>query len=188
MRDDLFGAVIGECDERAAIGHQRFGTAAERRERITGDREARREVFKRRVDIAPVELVLVGIGNGVNEEVELAPLLRQPLEDGVHAGRIGDVARHDEVRPDRFGQRHDTLQQRLALIGESKLRALVGAGLGDAPGDRPVVGDTHDEAALARHQAAFGGSACDAGGFVHRVPVSCFLSDRKSSRILHKTL
>ena len=57
------------------------------------------------------------------------------------------------MRAEFGGQRLDALPERVALIGERELGALVGAGLGDAPGDRPVVGDAHDQAALAGHQA-----------------------------------
>ena len=52
--------------------------------------------------------------------------------------------------------------QRIALIGEGELGALRPAGLGDAPGDRAVVGDPHDQAALAAHET----------GRVHHVPRS----------------
>jgi hypothetical protein len=49
-----------------------------------------------------------------------------------------------------FGrQRLDALLQSIALIGEGQFRTLLGAGLGNAPGNRAVVGHAHDEAALA---------------------------------------
>ncbi len=51
------------------------------------------------------------------------------------------------------GQRLDALLQGIALIGERQLGALRGAGLGDAPGDRAVVGDAENQALLAGHQA-----------------------------------
>ena len=43
--------------------------------------------------------------------------------------------------------------ERLALIGESELGALLAERLGDAPGERAVVGEAHDQAALSLHQA-----------------------------------
>ena len=54
---------------------------------------------------------------------------------------------------DLLRQRLDALLQRVALIGEGELRTLRMAGLGDPPGDRPVVGDPHDQAALAPQKA-----------------------------------
>ena len=65
---------------------------------------------------------------------------------------IGDVAMADDMRAELGGERLDALLQRVALIGERELRALRARGAGDAPGDRAVVGDAHDEAALAGHQ------------------------------------
>ncbi len=56
-------------------------------------------------------------------------------------------------RADRLRQRLDALAQRLALIGEGELGALRGERLGNAPGDRVVVGDAHDQPALALHQS-----------------------------------
>ena len=57
------------------------------------------------------------------------------------------------MRAEFGGQRLDALLERFALIGERDLGALVGAGLGDAPGDRPIVGDANDQPLLAGHQA-----------------------------------
>ena len=48
----------------------------------------------------------------------------------------------------------DPLFQRLALVSEGQRRTLRGHRFGDAPGDRAIVGDTHDEAAFALHQRA----------------------------------
>ena len=53
-----------------------------------------------------------------------------------------------------MGERLDPLLDGVALIGERDLGALVGHGLGDAPGDRAVIGDAEHDAALARHQLA----------------------------------
>src|SRR3712207_929238 len=49
--------------------------------------------------------------------------------------------------------RSDALAERLALVGEGELGAVLAQNLGDAPGDRVVVRHSHDEAAPALHQA-----------------------------------
>ena len=54
---------------------------------------------------------------------------------------------------DAFGERAHALFQRFALIGEGELGARVMGGLGDAPGDGAIVGDAHDQAALACQNA-----------------------------------
>ena len=56
---------------------------------------------------------------------------------------------------ERLGQRQRAAAESAALIGEGEFGALAREHAGDAPGDRAVVGDAHDEAALARHQGAW---------------------------------
>ncbi|MSO81664.1 MAG: YihY family inner membrane protein [Alphaproteobacteria bacterium] len=92
----------------------------------------------------------------MDDEVEPAPALRQRGEHRVHARFVGDVGGQDDGAADALGQRADALGQRLALIGEGELGAFGGHRAGDAPGDRTVVGDAHDEAALALHQRPIG--------------------------------
>ena len=76
----------------------------------------------------------------------------QRLEHRLDASLVGHVARQHELRADLGGERLDPLLDGVALIGERDLGALVVAGFGDAPGDRAVVGDAENDAALARHQ------------------------------------
>ena len=64
----------------------------------------------------------------------------------------GHVAMAEHRGADLLRQRLHPLLQRIALIGEADLGALRAAGPGDAPGERPVVGDPQDQAALAAHQ------------------------------------
>jgi hypothetical protein len=89
----------------------------------------------------------------VNQEVELAPVLRHRIEDGIEAGKIGDVAVAGDMRPEFGGERFDPLPERLALIGQRQLGTLVGACLGDSPGDRAIVRHAEDQAPLAGHEA-----------------------------------
>ena len=71
----------------------------------------------------------------------------------------------DHQPADLLRERLDPLLQRIALIGEGELGAVRVRGLGDAPGDRAVVGDAHDQAALAAHEtgvrhASLGAARC----------------------------
>ena len=70
----------------------------------------------------------------------------------IYRGDILDIAGQDQLRADALGERLDALAERLALIGEGHLRAMGVQGARDAPGDRVLVGDAHDEAALVVHQ------------------------------------
>ncbi len=88
----------------------------------------------------------------MNEEIDRAPLLLHLGEHGIDRRDVFDIARHQEIRTRRFRQRLDALEQRIALIGESEFSAVVRQRLGDTPRNRMIVGDAHDEPALALHQ------------------------------------
>ena len=89
----------------------------------------------------------------MDEEVDLAPELADLVEGRVDRGLAADVAIAGDHGADLGGQRLDALPERLTLIGEGDLAALGMNGLGDSPGDGTVVGNAHDDAALARHQS-----------------------------------
>ena len=127
----------------------------------------------------------------MDKEIKLAPFRFQFRKDRIHARRVRDVARQDHGRTDGLSQRRHALLQRFALIGECDFGTLIGAGLGNAPGNGSVVGDTHDQAALAGHKAAGTGGGGLGGGFAHRLPHSCFLcriyAADQIGRILHNS-
>src|SRR5262245_41903624 len=59
----------------------------------------------------------------------------------------------DDETVDLLGQRFHPLLQRVTLICECEVGAVVAAGARNAPGDRAVIGYAHDQPALAAHQA-----------------------------------
>ena len=67
--------------------------------------------------------------------------------------RVGDVAMADHQAVHFLGQRLDPLLERVALVGEGEVGAMVAAGARDAPGDRAVIRHAHDQPAFAAHQA-----------------------------------
>ena len=89
----------------------------------------------------------------MDDEIEIAPSLGEDGEDRVQRGDVLDVAGQRKRRPEALGERQDAFAQGVALVGEGEFGPLGGDRLGDAPGDRMVVGDAHHEAALAAHQA-----------------------------------
>ena len=70
----------------------------------------------------------------------------RPLALGLDSDVVleADVASAESERP-------YPLPQRLALISEGEVGAMMVQCLRDSPGDGPLVGDTHDEALLTRH-------------------------------------
>ena len=123
-----------------------------RGQRIAGDRHRLGEVLLGRVHVAAAELILVREGDGVDEKVDAAPFFLDRREHRIQRGGIGDVAGQNEFRPGVRSQRIDPLFQRIALIGKCDFGALADDGLGDAPSDRAIVGDTKNDATLARHE------------------------------------
>ena len=75
------------------------------------------------------------------------------LECGVDGRGLRDVAIADHDAAYLLGERLDAFLQRIALVGESKLGAVRAARLGDAPRERTLVCNPHDQAALSAHEA-----------------------------------
>src|SRR5262249_24597439 len=133
----------------------------ERSERVAAHQHRLGKIVRRRVQVAPGQLILVGEGNGVHEKIERAPFRFNRRESRVDSIRFGYVAVADHQPAYLFSQWFDPLLQRLALISESELGALPMASLCDTPGERAVVGDTQDQAALAAQETR---------GFRHDLP------------------
>jgi hypothetical protein len=151
------GALIGQRQDRAAIGHQMRGPPRHVDQRKARDRQRIAKVLARGVDEAAGQLVLVGIGDRVDHEIQAAPFLLERGEGRVQRGIVHHVDLDQNVRAQAFRQRLHALAKGLSLVGEGKLCPFGGHRLGDAPGDRAVVGDAHDQPALALHQIGHDG-------------------------------
>ena len=122
----------------------------------------------------------------MNEKIEAAPVLSKCREDGVHGRSIGDIAGEHVLGADVYGERLDPLFQGVALIGEGQFSTLGGARFGDAPGDGPVVGDAHDQAALSGHQSASWNARVRLYRRHRPSTLGCKLPGLNPARILHK--
>jgi hypothetical protein len=89
----------------------------------------------------------------MDQKVDRIPDLGQLGKGGIQRAGIGDVAIDQGGRLHRLDQRDHPLLEQVALVGEGQFRARLMQGLGDAPGNGMLVGDPHDEPALALHQA-----------------------------------
>ena len=88
----------------------------------------------------------------MNDKIELAPRRLRRRENRIDGRGLGHVAMADHQRVDLLGERLDALFERIALVGQCKFGTVRTTRLGDSPGNRPVVGHPHDQAALAAHQ------------------------------------
>src|SRR5205814_2228529 len=82
-------------------------------------------------------------------EIAMSPFLLQRGEHGIDAGNVLDVAWRHPIDAERLRQRLDPLAERLALVGEGEIGALRVKRFGNTPGDRMIIGDAHDQPALA---------------------------------------
>ena len=103
----------------------------------------------RHVGDAAAERVLGREGDRVDEEVELAPVGGDALEDRFELAVGHHVHRHEDRRLDLAGQRLDVRLRLLVEVGDRELGAEGAEGAGAAPGDRAVVGDADDQALAA---------------------------------------
>ena len=93
----------------AARAHQRRGAASQRDQRVGADVEGEREAVARGVDETTVEVLALGEGQGMDEDVEAALFLLPAAEDALDVRVVLDVARLDEGRADARGERPDAL-------------------------------------------------------------------------------
>ena len=131
---------------------QLFGALRDRGQRVAGDQHGLGKIVGGGFEIAAVELILVGEGDRMHDEIDLAPLLLQHVERRIDGGGVGDVAMTEQEAVQLLCQRLDPLLQRVALPGQRDLGARRVACLGDTPGDRTVIGNAEHDPALAMHQ------------------------------------
>ena len=152
VRHRALAAVIGQGQHRAAVRHQRSRALRRLGEGEARDQHGAQKIVAGGVGVAAGELRLVGEGHGVDEEIERPPGPLELGENGIDRGDVLDVARQHQIGIDRRRQRFDALGERVALVGEGELGLVRRERPGDAPGDRVIVGDPHDQPALAVHQ------------------------------------
>ena len=92
MGDDFLGSVVAEGHDAAAFGHERHGGAGDGDERVDADVVGDAEAFAAGVDELAAQVLGGRVGDGVDEDVELAVLLLEGGEEGFDLLVVGDVA------------------------------------------------------------------------------------------------
>ena len=77
----------------------RLATSVKEKQEIT---MVRMKFSRVGVGVAALELVLVGKGDGVDEEVDAAPVLLERREDGVDRGDVLDIAGQQKIASGRL--------------------------------------------------------------------------------------
>src|SRR5262249_60893309 len=101
--------------------------------------------------------------------------------DGCYVGHVGI---EDDVGPRLLGERNGAATEGFALVGEGELGAMTGQHAGDAPRNRTLIGNPHDEAALACHQRPGPGNVCASHDFLPFVVCASHLAQPLTMRRL----
>jgi hypothetical protein len=91
VRHDALGAEISQRHHGAAMLHQVRGALCHGRERVAGDGERAAEIGATGIDVAALQLVAVGEGDGVYEKIEPAPNRCEPRKHGIELAVILDI-------------------------------------------------------------------------------------------------
>ena len=153
--DDLFCAVVAQRDDAAAVGHDFHGVTAHRDQRIRAD-------FHRLGpdlpwcggELADLEVVLVAVGDRVDDKVNRAEFLFHCVEEVIKILVVGGV---EFKQPGVFNpqRREGTGDAFFVLftgqVGEQAFRASVFEGLGNVPGVTAFIGDAKNNTSFAGH-------------------------------------
>ena len=82
--EDALGGLEGERDDAAAVGHERRAVPGNREERVCADVEGEPEALAPGVDEPTSEIVAVGEGYAVDDDIDSAKLARDGVERGGH--------------------------------------------------------------------------------------------------------
>ena len=114
-----------------------------------------RKPLARHIDDTPLQRILRRKGDGVDDEIELAPLFGDAFEHCLHLARRVDVERHHN-RCFKFArERLNIFLGFVVEIGHGKLGAERAERLGAAPGDRVLVGDADNKPSFAFKKLGF---------------------------------
>ncbi len=105
------------------------------------------------LDIGAGELVAGREADRVDEHLEAVPVLAQCLEEIVNLGVERDIQGIGHGRAEFLGHFFNAWFQLVVLIGEGELSAFAGEGLGNAPGDRALACEPHDQRTLSSHES-----------------------------------
>jgi len=148
VRHDLLGTVVSEGDDGGARRHVGAGLPRHCDQRVDADVEGGVEAVPAGVGEVAGEVFLLGVCDGMDEDVQIALSGMPALEDAPDLVVVADVAAFHESGADRSRKRPNSAFDQRSHRAEADLRALLVQRLGDPPGDRVVVGDAKTRAFL----------------------------------------
>ncbi len=147
--DDPRRAIEGDREQRSAVRHQWLGQAGHAHEGMARHFHRLGKSGRAAIDHAAVQILARGEGDGMQDEVELVPALRQRAEDGLERAVLAQIAGQDVRAFEAFAQGPHMRFGLVVEVGDGEVGAGVAQGAGAAEGDGVLVGDADDETALA---------------------------------------
>src|SRR5690606_32745519 len=147
--DRALAAEIAERDHAAAIGHQRDERPNDGGEGEGADLVREEEAGTGRLDEAPFEILLLGEGDRVDDEVDAPEVPRDVIGDLLDLLVPRHVARVERgFARQRREKLLDARLELLALVGEREPSSFARRRFRDRPGDGALVRDAENEAVL----------------------------------------
>ena len=162
MRHDLFCAIIAKRQHRSATFsgfgikrlHHRGSALGNGGKAVDADVHCHQEVVQAYVEIFAAQCFFVGETDRVDHKINIGPFGRQRVKGAVEIVHVGNVAIDEEVTAELFRQWPNALFHDFALIAERQFRAFGMQTLRNAPRQRLVIGEPHNQPAFARHQSS----------------------------------
>ena len=82
----------------------------------------------------------------MHQEIKLAPTRFNCGKGAIQRVIIGHINIHHEIATNACGKRREALAKALSLIGKAKPCARICHRFGNAPSDRALIGNAHDQA------------------------------------------
>src|SRR5690606_27038297 len=102
-----------------------------------------------RVDVAALQLVARRERDRVDQDVEAVPVLAELCEESVDLRVVRNIERQHDLALLLGRELAYALGQLVVLVAEGELRAFAPQRIGDAPCDRAMACEAHDDGALA---------------------------------------
>ena len=148
--EDAARGLEGQGEDGAAVaGHERGAVPDDGDQGVGADVQGDAESLPLRVHEGSPQVIAVGEGEAVDDDVQASELLGHPFECGLDVVVGAYVALNQRRVLPGGHQLGDVLPHPIVLVAHGEPGPRLMEDLGYGPGDTPVVGDTEDDAGFA---------------------------------------
>ena len=162
MRHHFFRTIISQREQRTAAlasfrierFHHRGGAFGDSGKTVNTDIHCHQKVFETNVEIFSAQGILVGEANRVDNKVNRRPACGQRVKGTVKLSHVRHITIDQKVTPQLLGQRTHPLFHDGTLVTECQFGTFRLQPLRNAPGERLVIRQPHNQPAFASHQSS----------------------------------